>query len=408
MEKKLDFKKILLDIEDYLLTKELSASDNSLVEKIKFKLRNVIAITENVDPELYYSMVEPSFNSLSNYCSYFIKGNSNYLSSINSCIGKILSDLMIYIDFNILFGDKNGIKNNVKYYKTEITKQKKLLDDEYSLIKEEIAGYRKNLEDNNSDLNAMLKDLNNKINDLQLKQNNLNNSIDSLLTESKDKINNYLDVRKTEIKDKEDYQEKYYKDKFDILIKEYDSKFNDSFNENVEKYDNMLNEISIKNEEVSNLLNIVSDKVRIGQYKKSADFLRIERFIWQALTIILFVTSFILMLCITFSSKDFSKYVIIKYVISAILMGSATYTGKQASNCRKDETYYRKQELELASIDTYLATMDVVDRTQIKKELSSKLFGQAQKTYTDKYDEKDVFTPDILVKIVDLIKKEQK
>ena len=73
-------------------------------------------------------------------------------------------------------------------------------------------------------------------------------------------------------------------------------------------------------------------------------------------------------------------------------MGAATYTAKQASNSRKDEIYFRKQELELASIDVYLENMNDDSCEEIKKTLATKMFGQAQNTYTNKYDEKKIFS----------------
>ena len=110
------------------------------------------------------------------------------------------------------------------------------------------------------------------------------------------------------------------------------------------------------------------------------------------------------MLCVTIKSKDYNKFTIFKYIISAILMGASTYTAKQASNSRKDEVYYRKQELELASIDVYLESMEPANREEIKKNLSTKMFGQAQNTYTNKYDDKKGFSSDDVVKIIESLK----
>ena len=63
------------------------------------------------------------------------------------------------------------------------------------------------------------------------------------------------------------------------------------------------------------------------------------------------------MTCVTFCIEHHDKFTIVKYLISVIIMGAATYTGRQADNSRKDEVYYRKQELILASIDVYLDNM---------------------------------------------------
>lgn len=86
-------------------------------------------------------------------------------------------------------------------------------------------------------------------------------------------------------------------------------------------------------------------------------------------------------------------------------MGATAYTTNQTSNARKDEVYYRKQQLELASIDVYLETMKLNSREEIKKNLSNKLFGQAKNTYINKYEEGKSFLIDNLVRLIEAKKE---
>ena len=44
------------------------------------------------------------------------------------------------------------------------------------------------------------------------------------------------------------------------------------------------------------------------------------------------------------------------------------------------------------------------NKEEIKKELSSKLFGQAQNTYTNKHEEKKGFSVEDIVKILETLK----
>ena len=92
---------------------------------------------------------------------------------------------------------------------------------------------------------------------------------------------------------------------------------------------------------------------------------------------------------------------IFRYIVSVILLGMSGYTGKQASNLRKDEVYYRKQQLELSSIDVYLDDIPQETKILIKKELSNKIFGQAGETYKSKYDDNTNETLDKVVKLVE-------
>ena len=122
----------------------------------------------------------------------------------------------------------------------------------------------------------------------------------------------------------------------------------------------------------------------MGEYGKNADKFRKERFFWHFITIGLFIIGFGLTIYFTLKLKSFNEIAILKYIVSFILMGASGYTGKQASNARKDELYCRKQQLELASIDVYLESVDETIRKEIKRDLSSKIFGQAQNTYKNK------------------------
>ena len=391
-KKKYDFKNLLKQMEEYIRKNELNQDDMKQINRILFKLRNINAITSSIDEDLYSTLIENNYNNLNNYCEYFFSGQHNYISSIQTTTNNIINDIIGYVDFNLLLGNESGIKNNIRNYKYEITRQNNLIETEVSEFMKIIQEKKKNLEEEDSNLNSLFGAFNKKLEELDNKHVSLTNDFDKLLTQGNNKIDTLIKDEKLKLDENYTKESNDYKNKFDELSKEYQEKFN-----------NLYTEITKKDNQISKLLDIVGEKARIGEYKRNADIARKERIIWQIVTIVLFLLAFILMLCVTLFS-DYNKFTILKYVVSAILMGAATYTGKQASNLRKDEVYYRKQELELSSIDVYLENMQPENKEEIKKELSSKLFGQAQNTYTNKYEEKKGFSVEDIVKILETLK----
>ena len=391
-KEKYDFKSLLKQIEDYIRKNELSPDDMKQINRIIFKFRNIDAITSSIDEDLYSALIESNYNYLKSYFSDFVLGQHHYISNIQTTTNNILNDIMRYVDFNLLLGNKSGIKNSIRNYKYEITRQNHLVEIEVSEFMKIIQEKKNNLEEEDSNLNSLFVAFNKKLEELDKKHISLTNDFEELLTQSNNKIETLIKDEKLKLDENYTKESNDYKNKFDDLSKEYQEKFN-----------NLYTEITEKDNQISKLLDIVGEKARIGEYKRNADIARRERIRWQIATLILFLLAFVLIFCVTLFS-DYNKFTILKYVISAILMGAATYTGKQASNLRKDEVYYRKQELELASIDVYLENMQPENKEEIKKELSSKLFGQAQNTYTNKYEEKKGFSVEDIVKILETLK----
>ena len=138
------------------------------------------------------------------------------------------------------------------------------------------------------------------------------------------------------------------------LQESYSNKISEFENSAKQDFDNIKAEIEKKDEKISELIGLIGNKANIGEYKSNADKAHSERIKWQIATVIIFIVAFALMGLITLFTKDYNIATLARYIVSVILLGMSGYTGKQASNLRKDEVYYRKQQLELSSIDVYL------------------------------------------------------
>ena len=376
-------------------TTEFSLDSEIKIKTILFKVSNLKTILLNVDNDLLNNEFRNDYETfMKNYDIFITSNEINCLDAMIVSCDRMIGNVIRNIDFGIVFDNKKGIKDNIKYLKSELTKQKNIVESEANGLIEEIAQMQNTIDDKTSDLNETITSFSTNLESLKSNYKELNNKYD----ETTKKIETGIEDFKQK---KNDETETYLKEKNNAL----DNKLAAIENEYKEKFDKMLSDIDIKNEKISKLIGIVGGKAKIGEYKKNADSSRVERIIWQIVTVILFIAAFRTMFIFTSKLSDNNYLNIIKYIISVVLMGAATYTAKQASNSRKDEVYYRKQELELSSIDVYLENMDEPSRIEIKKNLSEKMFGQAQKTYTNKYEDKKNVTSEEIAKIVELVIK---
>ena len=309
----------------------------------------------------------------------------NRLDSIVSSIKEIEPLINSFIDLSSYL-NREGIKNGIQTYKRGLNK-----------INSTIAELE---EKTISDFQNLQEEENNKINQLSVRQDEFKTNIDNQLTDCSEKIKQFeqlIEEKNNEIETtKENYTNAISK-----LQESYQNKMLEFENNAKQDFDNIKAEIEKKDEKISELIGLIGNKANIGEYKSNADKAHSERIKWQIATVIIFGVAFILMGIITLFTKDYNIATLARYIVSVILLGMSGYTGKQASNQRKDEVYYRKQQLELSSIDVYLDDIPLETKIQIKKELSNKIFGQAGETYKNKYDDNTNETLDKIVKLME-------
>ena len=395
-EEKYNFKILIADLKNYIAHTEISDSNYSELEKIIYKLGNIDSILENIDEQLLEDDIDSEYRNCKTYATNIINGNITYnISNLNSSINNIFTKLTKYINYNMLFGNSTKVKNYIKQLKYNITKQSNILENEVNDIKESFSEKRQIIDDMDSDLNQSIINLKNELNQLINDKNNLATNINTMLEDERKKVDNELNEKCDELETAYATLEQNYKNKLDLLTEDYQQKF-----------DNLLNNLQNKDKQISTLIGLVGKKSKIGEYNRSSRASFIERVIWQGLTVALFIISAIIIGWLIFTVSEYDKLTLIKFGIGFITMSASFYTAKQASNSRKDEVYYKKQELELASIDVYLESLTPESREEIKKNLSDKMFGQAKNTYTNKYEDKKGIGIQNFKEIADIIKSE--
>ena len=369
-------RKKLIGIKAVLNISELEFEYYEKKEKLYRDLDNILRSEEIIINEL--SLNEPN--------------NDNIESEFNNIklnIDEIEKAMYAYVNYLLLVGKNYNIKDHIKSYKQKLTceinnistvcdEKLKEISEQIKLKESELSELTLKKEENM--LVEKEKDITTKFNDLNNKNDQMSQETENQINQIKDNaLDSYSAIEKN-IKEKYNELEQQTKDKFDILEKE----------------------IEAKDTEISNLIGIIGNKANIGEYKSNADNAHAERVKWQIATVIIFGVAFVMMSFITILTKNYNITTVVKYIVSVILLGMSGYTAKQASNLRKDEVYYRKQQLELSSIDVYLDDMPDTLKEKIKENLSNKMFGQARETYQNKYDEE---TNNILEKILKILKK---
>lgn len=308
---------------------------------------------------------------------------NNKVNSIVDCIKQL--DKLIQGLYNPVFSsfDKLSVRKKVSQYKRELTKISADAENQAIGIKEK--------------LEALENSAKIEFENIENKQNNYQKDLDEKMSAVNTKMFDYDKL----------FEEK--NNEISSIKEEYNKKYEEMASDSKHKFELLEEEIRKKDDKISELIGLIGNKANIGEYKSNADKAHKERIIWQILTVIIFFVAFLLMGLITLFTKDYNITTLARYVVSVILLGMSGYTGKQASNQRKDEVYYRKQQLELSSIDIYLDNIPDAVKVEIKKELSNKIFGQAGETYKSKYDDNSTETLDkmnkILTTVIENIKK---
>ncbi len=343
-------------------------------------------------PELKNDL-KSKYNNLLSYMKSlieYIESDSIDVYTIDNKVNSIVTsikqlDNIICCLYNPTFSslDKLSVRKKVSQYKRELTKISTDAENQAVVIKEK-------LEELENSAKVEFENIENK-------QDNYEKDLEEKMTAVNAKM---LDYDKL-------FEEK--NNEISSIKDEYNQKYEEMASESKRKFELLEEEIQKKDAKISELIGLIGNKANIGEYKSNADKAHKERIIWQVLTVIIFFVAFLLMGLITLFTKDYNITTLARYVVSVILLGMSGYTGKQASNQRKDEVYYRKQQLELSSIDIYLDDIPDSVKVEIKKELSDKIFGQAGETYKSKYDDNSNETLDkmnkILTNVIENIKK---
>ena len=176
----------------------------------------------------------------------------------------------------------------------------------------------------------------------------------------------------------------------DDLVKSYKVKMNDiskNYNELVDKYSTRFDEYE---EQVKNIVGIVNTNVFSHKYKEVADDAHKRAKFWHGIAVVLMIVVGIFAgyaFIYTMNADTSWVKLVAKIFATTTLVTGAAYAARQASKQEKVERYARKIEMELVAIDPFIESLDENKRSQIKEELSRKIFGNADSMEISNKDE---------------------
>jgi hypothetical protein len=199
-------------------------------------------------------------------------------------------------------------------------------------------------------------------------------------------------------------EEKSRKDSFDKDIKQFELEIKNLTTKTEEanknnsaviqkKAEALLNEIESIKQKAGEILQIVSNTGFAGNYSKNADSEKTNANILRGISIVIFlIVSFLaLYILFTFQTTGLSwQSTLVRLLATSLPSALATYLAKESGKHRKLERVYRNMELELSALDAFIENIPVNERTNLKIEITRKLFSDDRFTnIIDSKNEKD-------------------
>lgn len=158
-----------------------------------------------------------------------------------------------------------------------------------------------------------------------------------------------------------------------------------SFEERLQAFDangkKLLEQIAEKRQEATDLVHVIGNIGVTGNYKMEAGSERRSAnvFRWIALlAMVLIVAGVASTLKVALQADAAWQQVFLRIGITIALAIPAAYAARESERHRRLERKYRRMELELSSIDTYLAKLPEATRHELKAKLAERFFGQSE------------------------------
>lgn len=393
----INFEQTIKKIDD---SKIQSLSPDVLVEYERLK-RIVLFIKQefsSCDPLLINLSI---LNNISSHMQYSLSHVSNFL--VNGGLGDI-NQALIYIDVALkdvpfLFSirgnqDLDGLKDSISNFRRSAGQYLSSVDREAKGLKGNISKLDQDTREIMKVVESQKIRLDNLISQTSEQFSNGENRRNEIISQGE--LKRHQDFLNTLDEKKKQFEIEYDKIKsgFDTLTQELKStqnRFEDSLEKEAEASLEKIKDLLKHAEKITNL---VSSTGMINGYQKYANNEKITAKYWQFLAVFSFggLIGFGIYLFSIFHNQDipFSALILRLLTVSTFLI-LGTYSAKQASKHERLERIYRKMELELSSINPYLACLADEERNKLIQHFATKYFGNIDKD--DIVDDVKVFNP---------------
>lgn len=346
-----------------------------LVQLCKIIQKRLKSIDFYIAPTYVVDAIQNNLQkALNEYNSFKTKNNVNHLPNIERSVeAALVQSKQLFVGTDDIEKDyadalksfRKSASQHLRYFEKDLDDLKETHKSTSQKIESDLQTIKNQIADQNKRIDGVVNNFQNQVSELQQQQiQNFQENENSRQAEFKERIENFSSSFTEELKS----------------LKE---KSKSEFESITQKTTSIVDLLEEKREEALKLVGVIANTGMAGGYQKVANQAMWTKRFWQSATVVS------LAVLIWFSIDMYQTGLengselslgaagIRAFVTIAIAL-FAGYAAKQADINSKIERKNRQMELELSSIDMYIAKFDDKEQLVIKKKLSDKWFGNIQ------------------------------
>lgn len=204
-----------------------------------------------------------------------------------------------------------------------------------------------------------------------------------------------IDLQQKEFFTKLNNQEVSRENEYSSATKKMQDEGNALIDKMKETSEAILCDMEAKHQQAAHLLGVSANTAQTAHYERYANRESKMALLFRGGSILLMLATGILVLVFIFSIKNAQTewyFTLIKIITATIFFVPAGYLAKESTSHSNLEKHYRQRQLELATFDPFLDTLEPDALNTIKTNLSDKLFGQCDSVPYEKEAELPIGT----------------
>lgn len=319
------------------------------------------------------------------------------LNNLNNNMEKIIEQIN-YIPLVVQERSLEGIKSSVVSFRKSLGQQRSHFKKEQKELhkftkdlKKEFTHFQKDMEDLSNQAKEEMKNLQEQQKEEQTKNEKLREKHTEQLDEIK--LNNKSDYEYFMSQKEKDFQSMIdqYSDTLNHQRKKFEKEYSGFLYETrrqQEKYDKELNE---HKKSVEELVGAISTNSISGYFKTLSDKYNKLTILWQIVTVFSFLITIIFggyFFIIEGQNLEWTN-LIAKALVASALGSFTAYSSHQAAKNEKKEEENRQMEVELKTLNPYIASFNYDEQKKLKEQLFPSIFGQAKNINSNTFDISD-------------------
>lgn len=384
---------------------EIESLDNEQIEFTeRFEsFKNLIRKRLNSTDTLLFSQnilnqLNAQFPNMISEINQFVSNkNTGHLRNANNYIEKVLPYLSQIIQ--ISNDDLDGLRESILTVRKSVGQHSRYIQEEYEKLSKEKESMNNKLDElsngidvQKSRIDDVISQAQNQISSFQQHFSEAQEKrLEGFAIEEQNRTDRFSNVENkrqntfensfVEMIETHNTQIKKNEEKFQILLKNVTDDFQQLKHETLQDITNLNKELSNHREHVERIIGVIANTGMVGGYQRIANDDYKASIVWNGLVVgsMIGLIAFSVYAFIYTADESFNWSIFASRAFVAATFGVlASYCSSQASRHQKAERQNRKMELELASIDPFLASLPEDVRNVIKGALTDKLFGQSE------------------------------